>query len=169
MGADPMIWLALAVLVIGFLFILTGKSSRHRRGLSAGRTLDLDTRVLHSRRFRLVGRPDRLFRDGNAVIPEEWKSSHKVYKSHIAQLGAYLILVEEEYGVRPPYGVISFKGSDPVRIENTPELRAWVLDVADLIRASRLQLADPIQVNQPAAKCRACGMREGCGQKMICY
>jgi CRISPR-associated exonuclease Cas4 len=158
-------WLiALAALVVGILLLRGGRGMRERRGLSSGRTFDLDSRVLYSRNLNLSGRPDRLFRDGNAVIPEEWKSSHRVYDNHIAQLAVYFILVEENYGVRPPYGVISLKGRDPVRIENTPELRAWVLDVADQIRAARRQIRESIPVRQPPAKCRGCGMRESCGQ-----
>ena len=41
-------------------------------------------------------------------IPEEWKpSASRVYDSHKVQLGTYFILIEEETGIRPPYGYIS--------------------------------------------------------------
>ena len=51
------------------------------------------------------------------------------------------------------------------RVENTPELQAWVLLVAEQIREARRQVERVIPVNQSPAKCRACGMRTGCGQR----
>jgi CRISPR-associated exonuclease Cas4 len=160
-------WLAGIALLVGLGLILSGRRTRQSRGLSQGHTLDLDKRNFYSRRYGLAGRPDRLFRDGEATIPEEWKKARRVWPSHRAQLGAYLILIEEETGVRPPYGVILLGDVSRVRVENTPELRAWVLDVADQIRAARRQLAEIIHVNPRPGQCRACGMREVCGQSRV--
>jgi CRISPR-associated exonuclease Cas4 len=50
-------------------------------------------------------------------------------------------------------------------VRNTDELRAWVLDIADQIRAARRQMAESIQVRQPAAKCRNCRQRRNCGHQ----
>lgn len=156
-------WLiALAVLSIGALLLRAGHDIRRSRGLGQGRTLELDDRTLYSARYGLAGRPDRIV-EGN--IPEEWKSSRRVYDSHRAQIGVYFLLIEEETGVAPPHGFISLKGGERVKVENTPELRAWVLDVADQIRAARKQVEKMIQVSQPPAKCRGCGVREACGQR----
>jgi hypothetical protein len=71
------------------------------------------------------------------VIPEEWKSSLRVYDSHRAQLGVYLILVEEETGVRPPYGLIRTGDGEYVRIENDQALCDWVLGIAERIRVGQ--------------------------------
>ena len=79
---------------------------RSHRGLSQGRTLDLDGRTLFSARLGLAGRPDRIFDYGGMPIPEEWKSARRVFDSHRAQMGVYFILIEEETGVQPLYGVI---------------------------------------------------------------
>jgi CRISPR-associated exonuclease Cas4 len=159
-----MIWIAITALIVGLLLILAGKSTRQKRGLTDATTLDLDTRVLYSARYDLAGRPDRLFRDCGFVIPEEWKSSLQVYDSHRAQLGCYFILVEEEFGVRLPYGVIVTGDHQRHEVENTDQLRAWVLELAERIRTARRELNREIPVRQPTTKCRACGMREGCGQ-----
>jgi CRISPR-associated exonuclease Cas4 len=153
-----------AVVVIGVALILGGRKARHHVGLGQGRTLDLDSRTLYSDRLGLAGRPDRIIEGG---IPEEWKSARRVHDSHRAQMGVYLLLFEEETGVRPPHGFIVTGDGQRHLIENTPELRAWVLGVADQIRASRRRLAEIIQVNQPHAKCRTCGMRELCGQRSV--
>ncbi len=154
--------IALAALVVGVAFILWGKGLRHHRGLGGGRTTDLDDRTLYSARLGLAGRPDRIIDGG---IPEEWKSSLRVHDSHRAQLAVYFLLIEEETGVRPTHGFIVTGQGTRHRIENTPELQEWVLGVAEQIRAARQELEREIPVRQPAAKCRACGMRVGCGQK----
>jgi len=160
------LWLiALAVLVAGVLLVLSGRGMRQRRGLADARTLDLDRRNLFSAKLGLTGRPDRVVDEGGVPIPEEWKSSRRVYDSHRAQMAVYFLLIEEETGVRPPHGFISLANGDRERIENTAELRHWVLGIADQIRAGRRQLAKTIQVTQPSVKCRSCGLREACGQR----
>lgn len=159
-----MIWLALAALIAGLLLILLGRNARRSRGLAEGRTISLDSRTLYSLRYGLAGRPDRII-EGN--IPEEWKSSRRVHDSHRAQIGVYLLLIEEETGERPTHGFISLKNGERVRVENTAELRELVLGVAEQIRAARRELKREIPVRQPPAKCRDCGMRDGCGQRSV--
>jgi CRISPR-associated exonuclease Cas4 len=155
--------IALAAFMIGLLLIVAGKSSRKNRGLTDARTVDLDNRTLYSRRYGLAGRPDRIIVGG---IPEEWKSGARVYDSHRAQLATYFTLIEEETGIAPPYGVLVLGSGELVTVKNSPELLEWVLGIAGQIRAARRDLEQEIPVRQPAAKCRACGMREGCGQRM---
>ena len=41
---------------------------------------------------RLVGRPDRIVRQGGSLIPEEWKSAKRINHGHRLQLGAYFLL-----------------------------------------------------------------------------
>jgi CRISPR-associated exonuclease Cas4 len=133
-----MIPLALCVvaLILGFLLILAGKRTRRHSGLADARTLALDDRTLFSRRLMLAGRPDRIL-DG--YISEEWKSAMRVYKSHIAQLATYFVLIEDVYGVRPPHGFIVTGDGERHLIENTAELREWALEVAEQIRAVRVR------------------------------
>jgi CRISPR-associated exonuclease Cas4 len=100
-----------------------------------------------------------------AAITKVRKSTLRVYDSHRAQLAVYFILIEEETGVRPPHGYIVTGQGTRHQVQNTPELRAWVMDVAERIRVARREFDWEIPVRQPAAKCRACGMREGCGQR----
>jgi CRISPR-associated exonuclease Cas4 len=101
--------------------------------------------------------------EGN--IPEEWKSGNRVYDSHRAQLGVYLLLIEEETGVRPSHGFIVLGDGRRVMVENTPELRARVLELAEKVRVVKRNVRQQIEVNQPSSKCRGCGMRDVCGQR----
>src|SRR4051794_21038215 len=92
--------------LLGLLLVVLAKEGRGRRGLGSGKTVALDDVTLFSERLKLVGRPDRIVRQGEWLIPEEWKSSKRVNDGHRLQLGAYFLLIEEEYGVRPPHGVV---------------------------------------------------------------
>ena len=73
-------------------------------------------------------------------------------------------LVEEELRIRPTHGFIVCGDGTRHRIENTTELRAWVLELAGQIRAAVMV---PIQVNPVRGQCRPCGMRGHCGQARI--
>ncbi len=85
------------------------------------------------------------------IIPEEWKSSRQVWPSHRAQLGCYFLLIEEMLRIRPSHGFIVLGDGTRHRIDNTEELRAWVLDLAGQIRAARKAVTVPILVNPKPA------------------
>ncbi len=166
----PAGWLAVAgvmALLLGLSLMLAGQGLRRRRGLGDGKTVSLDQVTLTSVRLGLTGRPDRLVKTGETIIPEEWKSARTVRAWHRAQMGCYFVLIEEELRIRPPHGFIVCGDSTRHRIENTAELRAWVLDLAGQIRAARAALSVPIPVDPKASKCRPCGMRDQCGQARI--
>jgi len=151
--------------LLGLLLVVLYGRARRGRGLSDGRTESLDNLTLYSERLKLTGRPDRIVRAGEWLIPEEWKSAKRVSDGHRLQLGTYFLLIEETYGVRPPYGVVVLHDGTRAEVKNTEALRAKVLAVAERIREHRRQSEREIPVRQPAAKCRVCGQLENCGQK----
>lgn len=63
-------------------------------------------------RFRTVpagGLPDHLERIGEYLLLVEPKLSNAwAWASHIMQIAAECLLVQEVYGVRPPYGILVF-------------------------------------------------------------
>jgi CRISPR-associated exonuclease Cas4 len=71
-------------LAAGVLLILCGRRMRQRRGLGGGKTVALDNVKLTSWRYGLTGRPDRMIREGDTIIPEEWKRSRQVWPNHLA-------------------------------------------------------------------------------------
>jgi CRISPR/Cas system-associated exonuclease Cas4 (RecB family) len=160
-------WIALGAflaLLLGLGLVLAGRGMRLRRGLGGGKTVSLDRVTLTSRRLGLTGKPDRLIRQDGIVWPEEWKSARQVRAWHRAQMGVYFALIEDQLGVRPPHGFIVCGDGARHRIENTEELRAWVLDLAGQIRAARARVAEVIPVSPRPGQCRPCGMRGHCGQ-----
>ena len=155
---------AIVLGILGLLLAVLAIRGRWKRGLGFGETIALDNVTIFSERLKLVGRPDRIIRQGEDLIPEEWKSSKRVSKGHRLQLGTYFLLIEEEYGERPPFGVVVLGDGSRVEVENTESLRSEVLSIAEKIREHRATLGEAIPVRQPAWKCRACGQRENCSQ-----
>jgi CRISPR-associated exonuclease Cas4 len=159
--------IALLALLLGLVLMRAGRGMRHRRGLGGGRTLDLDSRNLYSRRYGLTGRPDRIVEENGVRIPEEWKSARTLRPWHRSQIGVYFLLLEEEIGIRPAHGTIVCGDGSRHRVENTEELRAWVLELAGQIRAARANVDQPIPVNPKPGQCHPCGMRGHCGQARL--
>lgn len=157
---------AVVVLLVGLLLAGLGRKMRRRRGLGMGKTVSLDRVTLTSSRLGLTGRPDRLIKMDGSVIPEEWKSSRRLRDSHLAQLAVYFLLIEDEFGVRPPYGFVVCAGTQ-YRVENTAELRAWVLDMVGKIRAARATVTVSLPVAPAPAQCRSCGQLPNCGQARL--
>jgi len=155
---------AVLALVVGLWLLFAGHGMRQRRGLGGGKTVSLDRITLTSRRLGLTGRPDRLIKAEGTIVIEEWKSARRVADSHRAQMGVYFLLVEEELRIRPPYGFIVCGDGSRHRIENTEDLRAWVLGLADQIRAARAAVTRSIPVSPQPWQCKSCGMRGHCGQ-----
>lgn len=155
---------AVVIGLVGLALLFFAVRGRMVRGLGGGETVALDNVTLYSERLKLVGRPDRIVKKGIAYIPEEWKSAKRVRHGHRLQLATYFLLIEEKYGVRPPFGVIVLGDGSRVTVKNTDALRAEVLAVAAQIREQRAVLSEPIEVRPPASKCRSCGQRANCGQ-----
>jgi CRISPR/Cas system-associated exonuclease Cas4 (RecB family) len=162
----PAEWIAVAalLLLLGLLLVLAGRLLRRRFGLGPGRTIALDNVTLISRRLRLAGRVDRLIRTRGAIVPEEWKSARMLRAWHRAQMGVYFLLIEDQLKVRPAYGIIVCGDGARHRVENSEALRAWVLQLAEQIRAARAQVRQPIPVNPRPGQCQPCGMRAHCSQ-----
>ena len=159
-------WLGLAacLLGLGLLLVLAGRGLRRRAVLGAGQTVSLDRVTLTSKRLGLTGRPDRIVRQGDSVIPEEWKSALRFGPWHRAQMGVYFLLIEDQLGRRPSHGFIVLGDGTRCRVENTEALRAQVLGIAEEIRTLRRNLKVPVTVRPKPAQCRPCGMRPHCTQ-----
>jgi CRISPR-associated exonuclease Cas4 len=110
---------------------------------------------------------DQLIREGGAVVVEEWKSSRSLRPNHKAQMGTYFLLLEDQLYAPPTHGFIVCGDGTRYRIENTEELRAWVIDLAGQIRAARATVMVPIPLNPKPGQCRPCGPRMNCRQARL--
>jgi CRISPR-associated exonuclease Cas4 len=155
------------------------RKSRAATGLPAGQLVYADTtrwrpveRPLFSRAHRLAGRPDYLVQQGRDLIPVEVKSGRAPpggpYESHILQLAAYCLLVEQAYDRRPPRGIILYADAadQAYQIDYTSALEESLLTHLDEMRWTLAEGNAPRDHSQ-AARCRACGYRESCDQSLF--
>ena len=157
---------SLAVIVLAAAILFLAIRYRRRAGFGGGHTISHDNITLRSKRYGLVGRPDRIVRRGKQIIVEDKKRSMRIYESHRVQMGVYMLLVEEHYGVRPPHAVLVLGDGRREKIRNTKKLRAQVLDITARIRKARSDLRQPLRVVTTPAKCRACAQRQNCDQRV---
>ncbi len=140
-----------------------------------GRTIYLDTDHLSPNRKNLydpntgiTGRPDYLVKSGNQIIPVELKSStapKQPYYSHILQLGAYCLLVDQLFEIRPDFGILHY----PDRTYRIPYTRELEKQVLETISAIDSQMGQPSmnRSHGAALRCRHCGYRENCDQRLL--
>jgi CRISPR-associated exonuclease Cas4 len=159
------------VLGIGILAWVLQRFLAARRGRRYGtlRSVDLASRpgpTLRSERWRLVGRPDELRerRDGS-WIPVEVKSRHTPARgplaSHVAQIAAYCLLVEETSGLAPEFGVLEYSDGGEFQIPWNDRTREWLWSL-------RLEMDRPYdgRNNASPSRCRNCRWREGCDARV---
>jgi len=157
---------ALGFAVVGAILLVFATYFRHRAGFRWGRTLSRDNVTLRSERYRLVGRPDRIVRRGNRLIVEDRKSANRVQDSHRMQMGVYLLLAEEHYGVRPSHAVVVLRDGRRVKVKNTKALKGQVLEIVRAIRASRQNISRELRATGSPSKCRRCAQRQNCNQRV---
>lgn len=166
---------ALLALVVGALLWLASRRLKRASGLPAGRVIYADTgawqrneRSLYSKRHRLAGKPDYLVQSGRDIIPVEVKSGpapEQPHEGHLLQLAAYCLLVAENLGQRPPYGIIQYAGRQ-FAVEYTPELeRRLALALEDMRRAAGSP-AGARRNHDWAPRCSGCGVREACDERL---
>ena len=163
------------ILFVGGLLLLRRARRLHQQtGLPQGRVIYADTgawgrceRPLFSRRHLLTGKPDYLVEDRRGKIPVEVKSMPSPpspYRSHVLQLAAYCLLVEDEYGQPPSYGIVKYRDR-AYAVEYTAQLRAQLLSVLDEMR-HHLDADDVCPSHANPNRCRACGYRDQCEERL---
>ncbi len=167
-----MIIIILLLIFLGIALLWLARRLRARSGLPRGRVIAADVgawrrldRPLFSHRYRLTGRPDYIVADGTDLIPVEVKSARApAYPrpSHVLQLAAYCLLVDETSGRRPPYGILRY-ADRTFQIPYTRELEEQLLAVLEDMRGDLAAGDAPRRHNDPR-RCAACGYRDVCDE-----
>lgn len=123
--------------------------------------------LLVSERYGLRGRPDYVIAEGDQLIPVEVKTGRTPKGplfSHILQIAAYCVLVEERYGRAPPHGIIKYEGASH-EIEYNPDLKKLLLGKLDEMRAALAKGEAHRNHNRPG-KCIHCSRRDVCPERL---
>jgi CRISPR-associated exonuclease Cas4 len=169
------LYLSLFLLLLALFLFWQSSRQRQEAGLPGGRVIYTDTRAwgapleqpLFNKELALTGKPDYLVQQKGGIIPVEVKSGRapeSPYDSHIYQLAAYCLLVEKTYGKRPPYGIIHYP-SRTFAVDYTPALESSLLDLLADIRRDETRAEVDCSHAEPA-RCRKCGFRNVCEQKL---
>lgn len=171
---DAALVVVLLLLASGIALLVRARRRRAQLGLPPGEVVYQDTlarldETLFSRRYWLAGRPDYLVQDGEWVIPVEVKTGRTPsypYPGQVMQCIAYCALVEERFGVRPPYGIILFEQSgQQFTIDFTPEAERTLIETLAAMR-QRLRLAEAHRSHNNPMICAACGYRDQCEERL---
>lgn len=167
--------IAIALIIIGVIALSFGRRIQVEAGLPAGRVVYSDTgawkaveKPLFSSTYGLTGKPDYLVKHGKQVMPIEVKSSSAPNdgprRSHLLQLAAYCILVEETYHARPVSGIVKY-ANRMFEVDYTPALESNLLDVIDAMRDD-LARGTAHRSHHDAARCVRCGYRHACDERL---
>jgi CRISPR-associated exonuclease Cas4 len=126
-----------------------------------------NTKLYVSQKQGLRGRPDYVVTQGDLQIPVEVKTGRTPRGplfSHIVQLSAYCLLVEEDTGKTPPYGVLRYERMEH-EIEYGADQRKLVLGKLAEMRSALAKGEAHRNHNRPG-KCIGCSRRAECPEKL---
>ena len=168
------LYTSLVLLGLAFFLFVISRILARRSGIPAGRIIYSDhgkwqktSKPLYDAEIGLTGKPDYLIQQDGRLIPAEVKSSfapRTPYDSHLMQLAAYCVLVEREFGERPPYGLLRYRNRT-FQIPFTTKLESEVLTLIDTIRQYKGR-ADVSRSHHSKARCARCGYRNICDQRL---
>ena len=178
------------LLVIALSSILAARKLASRSGLPAGELVYSDTgyptgrispavlneqgekqeRPLVSRRYGLSGRPDYLVRTSEGIVPVEAKSTKcpadgRAYDSHVMQLAAYCLLVEDVLEASVPYGIIRY-ADDVVVVDYTYDLRDSLIALLQEMKDAR-EACEVHRSHEDARRCSRCSMLKICEEALV--
>jgi CRISPR-associated exonuclease Cas4 len=170
-----LLWLigAFFFLYLVILHSMAASKLRQVHGINEGKidyvdALDGNTKMLASEKYGLRGRPDYILEKDGEYVPVEVKTG-RIPKgplfSHILQLAAYCLLLEEKNDRPPKYGIIRYSNIQH-EIEYTNELKKILL--SKLTEMKEIMVTKEAHRNHKRPnKCRGCSRREICPEKLV--
>ena len=170
-----LLWLLAASMFLYVSLKNTERAIKTRRttGLGSGEIVDVGAsgdngEVLESSSLGLRGMPDMVMRIDDDLIPVEVKTGRVPRGplfSHILQLAAYCVLIEERQGRPPPYGVLQYGKHTRHEIDYNDELQEILLLKLDEMRKI-VRTGEAHRNHHRPGKCANCSRRKGCKDRL---
>ena len=168
-------WIVALILILAALLILLiSRRQQRASGLPNLQVVYSDTRMwnrvekpMYDPVIGLTGKPDYLVKEDGFLIPLEVKSSFaptSPYPSHVYQLIAYCMLVWRTTQQRPPRGLIHY-ANRTFAIDFSPQMEQDFLALVEQIHHCD-RSTNPARSHDSPSRCRRCGYREICDQKL---
>lgn len=128
--------------------------------------LSIPAKSFFSKKYILAGKPDYVLKRGEKYIPVEVKTGDHTapQDNHIFQLAAYCHLIEENYGVFVPYGLVTYEDSC-YRIEFGPKLRYQLQITIEEMRGF-LKSKNKRRNHNDVKRCKSCSLRSYCDKRI---
>ncbi len=124
--------------------------------------------MLISEKYHLRGRPDYILEIDGENIPVEVKTGRVPkgpFFSHILQIVAYCLLLEEMHGTAPPHGIVKYSGTE-FEIEYDESLKDLLIgklkDMREIMKTEEVH-----RNHKREGKCRHCSRRELCPERLV--
>lgn len=103
----------------------------------------------------MVGRCNHLLKVNGACVPVEQKpTAHRLQRSHVLHVGVLCLLVQDTYGVRPPYRIVVLAGDHREQVIFSQSLERGVLRTMAQMRRI-LATGEPAGPRCVIPRCRA--------------
>ncbi len=177
----PIIALALLWLLAASMFLYvslknteralaTRKMSGFQKGdiVEVGLAGDSDG-ILVSERYGLRGLPDVILRIDDELVPVELKTGRVPrgpFFSHILQLAAYCLLIEDLKAKAPSYGLLQYGRRIRHEIDYDDELKGILLMKLAEMR-SALKVGEVHRNHNRPGKCKNCSRAQDCAERLV--
>ena len=125
------------------------------------------SKVFKSEKYGLSGRPDYIIKLRNQIIPVEEKKGRTPRGplfSHILQIAAYCLLIEETTGEAPSHGLLKYPEHEH-DIEYDDDLKGVLLQKLQEMRVV-MEKGDAHRNHNRPGKCLNCSRREVCPERL---
>ncbi len=172
--AIALIWLVGATFFLyrSVRFLELASVAREKHGIGSSDIVYIDEleerpKMFISKKYGLRGRPDYVLLSGEDHIPVEVKTGRNPKGplfSHILQTGVYCLLLEEEYGKAPPFGLLKYESSQH-EIDYTSDMKKLVLN--KVLEMRDLMVTKNVHRNHNRkGKCIHCSRRDKCPERL---
>ncbi len=130
--------------------------------------MDDRSKMLCSEKYKIRGKPDYVVKIKGKFIPIELKTGkipQGPHFSHIIQIAAYCLLLNEKYHDRTPYGVISYSKKQKHKIIYDNDLKKLLLEKLTNMRKI-IKDGNAHRNHKRPGKCRFCSRRDSCPERL---
>ena len=128
---------------------------------------DREGKEIKSDKYGIRGKPDYIIKIDDDHIPVEEKSSDLMSPTfpHVIQVTAYCMLVEDEYGTAPPYGILKYKNAE-FKIPYEERWKKLVLQFREKMLKD-IERGETHRNHNNKRKCNNCVRKEYCPERLL--
>ncbi len=127
-----------------------------------------EAKILTSEKYKIRGRPDYIIEKEGKKVPVEVKTGRVPrgpFFSHILQVAAYCLLLEEEQGEAPPLGIVKY-GDKEFEVDYDESLKELLIKKVEEMREAK-ETGEVHRNHNREGKCLHCSRRDICPERLV--